>query len=76
MDEEELDRMARQVHELCSSRRLSDILVDLKKTKNVELTVNRIFDGGVSVPVAMPFDLFTEKQMTKSSWKEPLATPH
>lgn len=46
MDPDELDRMSKQVQDL-SGRRLSDIRVDLLKTKSVELTVNRIFDGSV-----------------------------
>lgn len=46
MDPDELDRMSKQVQDL-SGRRLSDIRLDLLKTKSVELTVNRIFDGSV-----------------------------
>ncbi|ORZ03211.1 hypothetical protein BCR43DRAFT_39841 [Syncephalastrum racemosum] len=46
MDSVELDRMAKEAHELCNYKSLSDIRIDLQKTKSVERTINRILDGG------------------------------
>ncbi|KAG0169136.1 hypothetical protein DFQ28_003878 [Apophysomyces sp. BC1034] len=46
MNQDDLESMTQQVHELCSSRRLSEIRIDLLKTKSVEATLNRIWDGG------------------------------
>ncbi|KAI9489476.1 hypothetical protein BDB00DRAFT_876350 [Zychaea mexicana] len=46
MDQTEINRMAAQVQELCSDRRLSDIRVDLQKTRSAEITINRILNGG------------------------------
>ncbi|KAG2221403.1 hypothetical protein INT45_012654, partial [Circinella minor] len=45
MNPDELDRMVIQVRELCTDQSLSDIRTDLKKTKSVEITINRILDG-------------------------------
>ncbi|KAI7851496.1 hypothetical protein BDC45DRAFT_211711 [Circinella umbellata] len=45
MNPDELDRMVTQVRELCTDQSLSDIRTDLKKTKSVEMTINRILDG-------------------------------
>ena len=49
MDPDELDRMVAQVRELCTDQPISDIRTDLKKTKSVEMTINRILDGSVRV---------------------------
>ncbi|KAL9555690.1 hypothetical protein MBANPS3_002251 [Mucor bainieri] len=40
-----MERLVDQVIAIDSSKSRSDILVDLKHTKNVETTINRIFDG-------------------------------
>ncbi|RIA93271.1 hypothetical protein C1645_722732 [Glomus cerebriforme] len=37
--------MASEVQAICSEKSLKEILVDLHKTKSVEFTINRIFDG-------------------------------
>ena len=49
MDPDVLDRMVTQVRELCTDPPISDIRTDLKKTKSVEMTINRILDGSVRV---------------------------
>jgi hypothetical protein len=43
----EFKHLIEQVLAIDNSKSRSDILVDLQYTKNVEATVNRIFDGEV-----------------------------
>ncbi|CAI2168802.1 756_t:CDS:2 [Funneliformis geosporum] len=40
-----LQVMASEVQAICSEKSFEEILVDLHKTRNVEVTINRIFDG-------------------------------
>ena len=47
-NDKELQAMANEVQIICSKESLEEILVDLCKTRSVELTINRIFDGNVS----------------------------
>ncbi|KAF7725982.1 putative monocarboxylate transporter mch1 [Apophysomyces ossiformis] len=46
MNQNDLEQMTQQVYELCSSRRLSEIRIDLQKTNSVEVTLERIWEGG------------------------------
>ena len=54
-NDKELQAMASEVQAICNEKNLEEILVDLYKTRNVELTINRIFDGNVvnfSLPIS------------------------
>ncbi|CAG8729039.1 4192_t:CDS:2, partial [Funneliformis caledonium] len=44
-NDKELQIMAIEVQAICSEKSFEEILVDLHKTRNAELTINRIFDG-------------------------------
>ena len=47
--------MARDVLAVCCDHSLKDVLADLELTGSSELTINRIFDGQVTLcPIALP----------------------
>ncbi|KAK4514259.1 putative cell survival pathways protein [Mucor velutinosus] len=57
---ENMDELVDQVLAIDSSKSRSDILIDLKHTKSVETTINRIFDGD--------FLNGTERDLSKSAF--------
>ncbi|RHZ46109.1 hypothetical protein Glove_634g22 [Diversispora epigaea] len=58
----ELQNMARDVMAICGERDFEQILVDLQKTRSVEITLNRIFDGNFLEGTQLNLCSFKEKE--------------